>query len=130
MVKLIAFLKRKPGMSIDELKVRWVEEHTKISGQLPNVRGYYINIATPQQLDGGDRFTMALLSYGGILSKIWKPHSKLKSVSLLVKMAMPSPPFAPISIPPNTPSSPSKAILKNIPNTLRDKMYSRAIISQ
>ncbi len=54
MVKLIAFLKRKPGMSMDEFKVRWVDEHTKISGKLPNCRGYYINIATPQQPDGGE----------------------------------------------------------------------------
>lgn len=54
MVKLIAFLKRKPGMTMDEFKVRWVDEHTKISAKLPNVRGYYINIATPQQPDGGE----------------------------------------------------------------------------
>ena len=54
MVKLIAFLKRKSDMTMDEFKVRWVEEHTKISAQLPNVRGYYINIATPQQPDGGE----------------------------------------------------------------------------
>ena len=54
MVKLIAFLKRKPSMTMEEFKERWVEEHTKISGKLPNVRGYYINIATPQQPDGGE----------------------------------------------------------------------------
>jgi uncharacterized protein (TIGR02118 family) len=54
MVKLIAFLKRKPGMSMDEFQARWVEVHTRISGKLPNCRGYYINIATAQQPDGGE----------------------------------------------------------------------------
>ncbi len=54
MVKLIAFLKRKPGVTMEEFKVRWVDEHTKISGQMPNLRGYYVNIATPQQPDGGE----------------------------------------------------------------------------
>lgn len=54
MVKLIALLKRKPGMSMDEFKRRWVEEHTKLSTQIPGLRGYRINIATPQQPEGVD----------------------------------------------------------------------------
>lgn len=54
MVKLIAFLKRKPGMTMEEFKQRWVYEHTKISAQLPGLKGYRINIATPQQPDGGE----------------------------------------------------------------------------
>ncbi len=49
MVKLIAFLKRKPGISMEEFKRLWVEEHTKISTQLPGVHGYRINIATERQ---------------------------------------------------------------------------------
>ena len=49
MVKLIAFLKRKPGISMEEFKRLWVEEHTKISAQIPGVRGYRINIATARQ---------------------------------------------------------------------------------
>lgn len=52
MIKLIAFLKRKPGMTMDEFKQRWVYEHTKISGLLPNVKGYRINIATERQENG------------------------------------------------------------------------------
>ena len=52
MVKLIAFLKRKPGMTSEEFAQRWVNEHTKISSQLPGVRGYRINIATERQPDG------------------------------------------------------------------------------
>ena len=54
MVKLIAFLRRKPGMTMEEFKKRWVEEHTKISAQLPGLRGYYINIATERQQGGGE----------------------------------------------------------------------------
>ena len=54
MVKLIAFLKRKPGMTMEEFKRRWVEEHTKISSKIPGVRGYRINIATEYQPDGAE----------------------------------------------------------------------------
>ncbi len=49
MIKLIAFLKRKPGMTMEEFKKRWVEEHTKISAQLPGLLGYRINIAIEKQ---------------------------------------------------------------------------------
>ncbi|MGE5139612.1 MAG: EthD family reductase [Rudaea sp.] len=54
MVKLIALLKRKPGMTRDEFAKRWVEEHTRISSMLPGLRGYRINIATPRQPEGTD----------------------------------------------------------------------------
>lgn len=49
MIKLIAFIKRKPGMTMEEFQQRWVYEHTKISGQLPGLKGYRINIATEKQ---------------------------------------------------------------------------------
>jgi uncharacterized protein (TIGR02118 family) len=49
MIKLIAFLKRKPGMTMEEFKQRWVVEHTKISSQLPGLLGYRINIAIEEQ---------------------------------------------------------------------------------
>jgi uncharacterized protein (TIGR02118 family) len=51
MVKLIAFLKRKPGMTMEDFKTRWVEEHVKISAKLPGLLGYRINIATEKQPD-------------------------------------------------------------------------------
>ncbi len=54
MIKLIALPKRKPGMTREEFAKRWVEEHTKISSQLPGLRGYRINIATPRQPEGSD----------------------------------------------------------------------------
>lgn len=52
MVKLIAFLKRKPGMSREEFARRWVQQHTKLSSKLPGLRGYRINIATNRQPEG------------------------------------------------------------------------------
>lgn len=52
MVKLIALLKRKPGISMEEFERRWVEEHAKLSTQIPGIRGYRINIALPQQPEG------------------------------------------------------------------------------
>jgi uncharacterized protein (TIGR02118 family) len=51
MLKLIAFLKRQPGMTMEEFKQRWVVEHTKLSSKLPGLKGYRINIAIPTQPD-------------------------------------------------------------------------------
>jgi uncharacterized protein (TIGR02118 family) len=52
MIKLIAFLKRKPGMTMEQFKRQWVEEHTKISARMPGLLGYRINVATERQPDG------------------------------------------------------------------------------
>ncbi len=52
MVKLIALLKRKPGISREEFKRRWLQDHTKISTQIPGILGYRINIATERQPGG------------------------------------------------------------------------------
>lgn len=52
MVKLIALLKRKPGMTPEEFAARWLTEHTKLSRQIPGVREYRINIATLRQPAG------------------------------------------------------------------------------
>lgn len=54
MVKLIALLKRKPGMSREAFAKRWLEDHIRISARMPGVRGYRINIATDHQEGGGD----------------------------------------------------------------------------
>lgn len=55
MVKLIALLKRKPGMSRAEFRERWLIEHTKLSSQLPRCREYRINICLGEQpADTGD----------------------------------------------------------------------------
>ena len=49
MIKLIALLKAKPGISREEFKRLWVDNHTKISKQIPGILGYRINIATARQ---------------------------------------------------------------------------------
>ena len=54
MVKLIALLKRKPGISKEEFAERWLNEHIKLSTRMPDVRGYRINIATDYQPEGID----------------------------------------------------------------------------
>jgi uncharacterized protein (TIGR02118 family) len=51
MIKLIAFLKRKPGMTMEDFKKRWVDEHTKISSRMPGLLGYYVNINIANQPD-------------------------------------------------------------------------------
>lgn len=52
MVKLIALLKRKPGLSREEFERRWLEGHTPLSTRLPGLIAYRINIATPRQPAG------------------------------------------------------------------------------
>jgi uncharacterized protein (TIGR02118 family) len=52
MVKLIALLKRKPGISREDFARRWLSEHTKLSSQLPGLLEYRINIATQHQPEG------------------------------------------------------------------------------
>jgi uncharacterized protein (TIGR02118 family) len=54
MVKLVAFLKRKPGFSREEFARRWVGPHAKMAAKLPGLRGYRINIATGRQPEGTD----------------------------------------------------------------------------
>jgi uncharacterized protein (TIGR02118 family) len=51
-IKLVALLKRKPGISRDVFARRWVEEHARISSELPGLVGYRINIASERQPSG------------------------------------------------------------------------------
>lgn len=51
MIKMIAFVKRKEGLSREEFKRLWTEEHVKLSAPL-GMKGYRINIALdPQPMD-------------------------------------------------------------------------------
>ncbi len=52
MVKLIALLKRKPGMTRQQFADRWINEHLTLSTKMPGVRGYLVNIAIDHQPDG------------------------------------------------------------------------------
>jgi uncharacterized protein (TIGR02118 family) len=51
-IKLIALLKRKPGLSREAFAQRWLVEHTKLSSKLPGLLEYRINIATTAQPEG------------------------------------------------------------------------------
>jgi uncharacterized protein (TIGR02118 family) len=53
-VKLIALLKRKPGLSREAFAKRWLEEHTRLSSRLPGLIEYRINIATDRQQESGE----------------------------------------------------------------------------
>jgi uncharacterized protein (TIGR02118 family) len=50
-IKLIALLKRKSGMSSEDFAKRWLHEHTKLSSQLSGLLEYRINLATSKQPD-------------------------------------------------------------------------------
>jgi len=52
MIKLIALLKRKPGLTREEFKRRWLEEHILLSSKMPGLCGYRVNIAVDHQPDG------------------------------------------------------------------------------
>jgi uncharacterized protein (TIGR02118 family) len=54
MVKLIALLKRKPGMTREAFNERWLVEHTRLSSQLPDCVDYRINLCSPDQYAGGE----------------------------------------------------------------------------
>ncbi len=68
MVKLIALLKRKPGISREEFARRWLDEHTRISAKLPGVQGYRINIASLRQPGGTDEEPL----YDGTAEMWWE----------------------------------------------------------
>ena len=52
MIKLIALLKRKPGLTRQEFADRWLNDHIKLSSKMPGLRGYRVNIAIDHQPDG------------------------------------------------------------------------------
>lgn len=65
MIKLIALIKRKPGISMEEFKQRWVEEHTQLSARMPGLIDYRINIAIDTQEIEGE------LPYDGTAELWW-----------------------------------------------------------
>lgn len=45
MVKLVALLRRRDGLSTEEFNRWWIRDHAPIAKQLPGLRGYRINLA-------------------------------------------------------------------------------------
>lgn len=52
MIKVIALLKRKPGMSRQEFADRWIKDHVKLSSKMPGLLGYRCNVAIDYQPGG------------------------------------------------------------------------------
>jgi uncharacterized protein (TIGR02118 family) len=73
-VKMIALLKIKPGMSREQFKKRWVDEHAQFTCKFPNLKGYLINIPIEeyQQIEGK-------LPYDGTAELFWDSVEDAKS---------------------------------------------------
>ncbi len=64
-VKVVALLKAAPGMSREEFRQRWVEEHAPLTLRMERLRGYRINVAIEQQEIDGE------LPYDGTAELWW-----------------------------------------------------------
>lgn len=72
MIKLVALLKRKPHLSQEQFARRWLEDHTKLSKNLPGLIEYRINIATERQEDGNEP------PYDGTAEMWWKDTDSME----------------------------------------------------
>ena len=54
MVKLIALLKRKPELTKEQFAERWLNEHVKLSSQIPGLLEYRCNVAKTEQDSPGE----------------------------------------------------------------------------
>ena len=72
-VKLIALLKAEPGMSREDLKKRWVDEHAQLTLKFKNLKSYRINIAIDeyQEIEGK-------LPYDGTAELWWDSLEEMK----------------------------------------------------
>lgn len=73
-IKLIALLKAKPGMSRDEFKKRWVDEHALFTLKFPNLKGYVINVRIEEfQQEAGE------LPYDGTAELYWDSLAEMQA---------------------------------------------------
>lgn len=63
MIKLVALVRKKSGMSADAFRDYWLGTHAPLAAAIPGMRGYRINIA-------GDPGDMAPAGYDGS-AEIW-----------------------------------------------------------
>ena len=68
MVKLVAMLKKKDGMSDEEFMEHWTETHVPIAKQFPNLREYKIGIPLDPDETGADPI---YLDYDGTATLRW-----------------------------------------------------------
>jgi len=73
-IKLIALLKARPGMSLEEFGERWVNGHAPLTLRFPNLKGYRINIASRdyQEIEGE-------LPYDGTAEMWWDSIEEMKA---------------------------------------------------
>lgn len=71
---MIALLKSNPGMTREQFKKRWVDEHAQFTLKFPNLKGYLINIAIDeyQQIEGE-------LPYNGTAELFWDSLEDMKA---------------------------------------------------
>lgn len=72
-IKLVALLKSKPGMTREEFKKRWVDQHALMPAKWKNIRGYTINIAIDdyQEIKGD-------LPYNGTAELYWDSLAEMQ----------------------------------------------------
>ncbi|RMA42326.1 EthD family reductase [Rhodophyticola porphyridii] len=63
MVKLVALVRKKPGMATQAFRDYWLDRHAPLAAAIPGLRGYRINIA-------GDPGDMDPAAYDGS-AEIW-----------------------------------------------------------
>ena len=64
-VKVVALLRAQPGMSREDFRRRWVQEHAPLALRMKRLRGYRINVAIDQQEIDGE------LPYDGTAELWW-----------------------------------------------------------
>lgn len=57
MIKVLTWFKRKPGLSVEEFRRYWYEEHPKVVRQLPGLRAYNQNHVTDAGYARGEPYT-------------------------------------------------------------------------
>jgi uncharacterized protein (TIGR02118 family) len=72
-IKLISLLKAKPGVSKEEFKKHWLEDHSPLTLKFKNLKGYRINIAIEeyQEIEGD-------LPYDGTAELWWDSIEEMK----------------------------------------------------
>ncbi len=74
-VKVIALFKAAPGMSREEFRRRWVEEHAPLTLQMERLRGYRVNVAIEEQEIEGE------LPYDGTAELWWDSIEDMRADS-------------------------------------------------
>lgn len=77
MIKCVALLKRKPGMTVDEFRQRWLIEHTKLSSVLPDCLEYRINFV--DTFEGIDPLPNGESPYDGTAELWWNSRQEMEA---------------------------------------------------